>query len=229
MKENKSNKLAAMIMAGIAGVSLVGLTGCTINIGSPSDNNDSNSGTTVISNTTSTTNTSVSTTATQKIYFEGYGFEFPSDYLVYTQQGQLIIKTPSSSPNWAATLGISTNIRYSTLSLKAEEVKAKLNAGGYTVSKYDRKPTNGINWLLYEVTTTSGQKMVMGYGELTSNSVIVIAVINKSNTYDYSKLSEISSIIYKAKSSTSLGIASDDGLTVAEIPELDLATLTNAQ
>ena len=216
MKEKKGNKLVAMIMAGIAGVSLVGLTGCTINIGTPSGSSNSNV------TSTSNTGTPVSTTTTQTVSINGYSLELPSEYYTYYKNGYLYVQPTASNPSWLASVSTISNVSFSSISAYRENLKTQLTKNGATVNKVDSKNIAGQNWIFCEA-SYNGYNYIYAYGDLTSNSIFYVALISKSNTYDYTPFNQLSSSIYKAKTSPTRSIDVDNKLKIDEIPSIDFS------
>lgn len=86
------------------------------------------------------------------------------------------------------------------------------------------KTISGQKWICFEV-TYFGYSVILAYVAATNNSIFGATYMSIASTIDYTNFNKISDIVYKARTSTTHSIDTNENFKDVTIPSINLEEL----
>lgn len=206
-KSGKGNMLViigGLVLIGVIVVLAILLLGKKgNNANNPSNNNPSNN------NPTSSTQPIARNTTS--VYFSGYKFEVPTDYIYYFENGGLYIG--DAADTWVATIEV-FKANFETIKANKNNIASNLKPLGYNLSMAQVRTVKNQELVTLEG-NKNGLNVVVGYGKIDSTHCFGTIYYNVIKTANSSMLSDVLEVTKTAKvssSSNSIAINNFDSL-----------------
>lgn len=148
--------------------------------------------------------TPVSNTATYKVSFGGFTFEFPDTLVYEIQNNSLLFGTDT----WGASLMLQQG-DFNTLKSKRSKMKSNIETAGYTAKNAELKTINKREYITMEI-SYGGQNAIYVYTKGTNSYIFGAVLYNIDNTFDYEPINDFTSIFDSAVySGSSMSIKSN--------------------
>ena len=139
---------------------------------------------------------SVLSSSSYKVTFKGFTFSIPDSYIYYEQGESLYFSDENG--NWITELAIGEG-SYSQLKQKKSQIPSIMQQQGFTCSTTSIKTLGGVEYITMEISSSSGEKGIMGFTKANSMKYIALYSINRDNTFDYTLLEKMSPIVSNLK------------------------------
>lgn len=129
-----------------------------------------------------------------KVNHSDFTFSIPNNYKYDSTAEGLAIY--DSSDSWVAIITAGEG-SFDILLSKKDQIKDIYEENGYTVYNVSEKTYDGKPYITIEL-SFGGEKSVLAFTKGSPNYALMVAVISKSNTFDYSILENVSPILKTA-------------------------------
>jgi len=135
------------------------------------------------------------TSSTYKVNFNNFTFDIPDNFVYEISADSLSVGDEAGT--WVAYIGVKEG-NYTQVVNKKSQLQALYQKAGYTSSAAIEQKINGASYVTIEL-LSSGQKAILAFTKANSMYIFGATIYNVSNSYDYSVLETISTILASSK------------------------------